>query len=67
MIHEPRLGITFHRAVEELKTILREEGSRDRQMKFNDIYVWVSVDSNANDIAIIYDLKAKLIKNGIKL
>jgi len=61
MIHEAEKGVNFYQAVNELKEILRKERSKYRQMKFNDIYVWVNVDSNTDDIATIYDLKRELL------
>lgn len=62
MIHETEPGVSFYDAVNKLKEILRKERSKDRQMKFNDIIVWVSEDSNTDDIATIYDLKRELLK-----
>lgn len=60
MIYEPDKDMAFYNAVRELKSILKQEGRKDRRMLFNGIYVIVSVDSNENDIATIYDLKRKL-------
>lgn len=60
MIYEPDKDMAFYNAVRELKSILKQEGHKYRQMLFNDIYVIVSVDSNPDDIATIYDLKHKL-------
>jgi hypothetical protein len=39
-MYEPEKGVNFYQAVNNLKDILLKEGSKDRQMKFNDIYVW---------------------------
>lgn len=60
MIYEPNKGIAFYDAVKELKTILKDSKSAYRMMLFNDIHVTVSVDSNPDDIATIYDLKHEI-------
>lgn len=60
LIYEPNKGTAFHYAVKELKQILKNENDSYRMIKFNDILVTVSHDSNINDICIIYDLKNRI-------
>lgn len=60
MIHEPEKGVMFYDAVKSLKQTLIKEKSSYREMLFNGIFVTVSIDSNPDDIATIYDLKHKL-------
>lgn len=60
MIYEPDKGVSFYDAVRTLKAILLIEKSLYRMMLFNGINVTVSVDSNVDDVATIYDLKHKI-------
>ncbi len=60
MIYEPDKGSSFYEAVKKLKQILFKENISYRQMLFNGIYITVSVNSNADDIAVIYDLKNRI-------
>lgn len=60
LIYEPSPGLMFVSAVRELKIILQRENQAYRMMKFNDILVTVSVDSNTDDLCTIYDLKRKI-------
>ncbi len=59
-MYEPEKGMNFYQAVKTLQGILEEQGSRDRQMNFNGIYLYVSADSNPDDLATIYDLKNEI-------
>lgn len=60
LIYEPNKGLMFISAVKELKKILYLENQLYRMMRFNDILVTVSVDSNTDDLCTIYDLKHKI-------
>lgn len=61
-MYEPDKGMSFHGAVKELQTRLKYEGQEYRIMKFNDILVTVSHDSNVDDLATIYELKRNLAR-----
>jgi hypothetical protein len=65
MIYEVEEGKPFFEAVDDLKRILKDSGSLYRMMQFKGIYVTVSVDSNLDDLATIYDLKKKLKDNNL--
>lgn len=60
LIYEPSPCLMFIQAVRELKTILQRENQAYKVMKFNDILIIVSVDSNIDDLCTIYDLKRKI-------
>ena len=60
LIYEPNKGLMFGNAVKELKEILQRENQTYRIMKFNDILVTVSFDSNIDDLCTIYTLKHKI-------
>ena len=60
LIYEPNKGLMFISAVKELKGILQRENQAYRMMRFNDILITVSVDSNTDDLCTIYDLKHKI-------
>lgn len=60
LIYEPNKGTSFYYAVKELKQILKHENNSYRMIKFNDILITVSHDSNIDDICVIYDLKHKI-------
>jgi hypothetical protein len=60
LIYEPSKGLMFVSAVNELKGVLQRENQAYRIMKFNDILVTVSVDSNTDDLCTIYNLKHKI-------
>lgn len=61
-MYEPEKGMNFYQAVKTLQEILRQDKSKYRIMIFNDINLTVSVDSNIDDLSIIYDLKRRLEK-----
>lgn len=61
-MYEAEKGMNFYQAVKTLQEILREKRSKYRIMVFNDINVTVSIDSNIDDLSIIYDLKRQLAK-----
>lgn len=60
LIYEPSKGLMFVSAVNELKGVLQRENQAYRMMRFNDILITVSVDSNTDDLCTIYDLKHKI-------
>jgi len=62
MIYEPLKGTNFRQAVRDLKELLTYEEKSYETLRFNDIDVTVSVDSNEDDIAVIYELKRQLNK-----
>ena len=62
MTYKPQKGVSFYQAIEEVKEIMFDKGVIEAELLFNDISVWVSRDSNENDMATIYDLKRKLFK-----
>ena len=65
MIYEPEKGVSFYDAVKDLKKLMVEKGRLNQHLLFNGIQIIVSVDSNPDDIATIYDLKHKLRQNNI--
>jgi hypothetical protein len=65
MTIEARKGSNIHDETKRVKNILKENGSRDGILVFNDIQLAVSSDSNPYDIATIYFLKHKLAQNGL--
>lgn len=65
MIYEPEEGTPFYQAIDDLKKILTASGSTYRTMSYKGIHVTVSVDSNSDDLATIYDLKKKLKDNNL--
>jgi hypothetical protein len=62
MIYEPSKGLHFYGAITECKTEAKRLGLDSMIMRFNGIDVRVSVDSNSDDLATIYDLKRQLKK-----
>jgi hypothetical protein len=60
MTIEARKGSNIHDETKRVKNILKENGSRDGILVFNDIQLTVSSNSNPNDIVTIYLLKHKL-------
>lgn len=64
-IYEPEKGIAFYTSVKDLKSELEKTGSAYAHLRFNEILVTVSKDSNPDDIATIYDLKNKLRRMGV--
>lgn len=54
---EPSKGANFYGAVKEAKALMNPEGCNYIDMKFNEISIRVSWDSNPDDLATIYDLK----------
>lgn len=65
MIFEPLKGVNFYGAVEECQKEIRKTGRNYMTLVFNEIHVTVSYDSNPDDLATIYDLKSKLVRNGL--
>ena len=59
MMYNPPQETSFYNAVDILKEQLRQSGSAYRMMNFKGIIVTVSVDSNPDDLATIYDLRKK--------
>ncbi len=68
MIYEAEKGMAFYDVVKECKKQLKNSNSTYKQILFNEIYVTVSIDSNDDDIATIYDLKReiKMLSRNIK-
>lgn len=60
MIYEPSKGVHFYGAISECKQEAKRLGLDTMILRFNDIDVRVSLDSNSDDLAIIYDLKRQL-------
>jgi len=56
----PEKGTSFHDAVRECKKEIVRTGRLYMMMTFNEINVTISIDSNPDDIATIYDLKHEL-------
>lgn len=50
--------VNFREAVEFVKEAARGSGYKYEVMKFKDILITVSVDSNIDDLAVIYNLRA---------
>lgn len=65
MIFEPQKGVSFYGALNECKAKIKATGREYMMMKFNDVEITVSIDSNHDDLATIYDLKRKLQQNSI--
>lgn len=63
MIFEADKGTQFYTAVSQCQAKIKSTGRKYMMMKFNDIEITVSDDSNHDDIATIYDLKYKLRQN----
>ena len=61
-MYEPDKGMSFYGAIKELQDLLKYEGQEYRIMKFNDILITVSHDSNIDDLSTIYELKRKLAR-----
>lgn len=59
-MYEPGKGVNFRQAVRDLKQILTDSNQDYKMLKFNDIIITVSKDSNEDDIVVIYDLKHEL-------
>ena len=56
----PSTNANFYQAVQECKDELKRKESLYMMMQFKDLSITVSVDSNPDDLATIYDLKKKL-------
>lgn len=65
MIFESPKGVNFYGAVEECQKEIRKTGRKYMTLVFNEIHVTVNYDSNPDDLATIYDLKSKLVRNGL--
>ena len=65
MTFEPQKGTNFYKAVEDCKKEMNSKGRPYIDMIFNDIEITVSKTSFPDDLARIYDLKCKLVRNGI--
>lgn len=70
-MYEPDKGITFRDAVKQLQDDIKWANFKDHEsptyktMNFNDISITVSMDSNVDDLAIIYELKRKIKQHNI--
>jgi len=65
MRFEPQKGTNFYHAVEDCKIEMINQGRLYMDMIFNDIEITVSKTSFPDDLAMIYDLKCKLVRNGL--
>jgi len=62
MIYEPLKGVNFYSAVNECKKETKRTGLDSMILRFNEIDVRVSLDSNSDDLATIYELRRQLKK-----
>lgn len=67
MIIEAEKGVSLHKAAEDLKDSLSEQNSY-LDLRFNDINIRVTKNSNTYDLLTIYDLKQTInrMKAGYK-
>lgn len=61
-MYEPEKELHFRAAVEKLQQILKSTNRLYEDMKFNGTSIRVSVDSNVDDLSIIYEQKRELLK-----
>jgi len=55
-VYVPLKGVSIYTAAHMAKEYLYQRDFKDGKLVFNDLMVPLSVDSNINDIAIIYNL-----------
>ena len=65
-MYEPAKGTNFWQATKECQSYLRKQAMENIVMVFNDIQVRVSIDSNLDDLQLIYNLKHLLSQNKIQ-
>lgn len=64
MIFEVSKGQHFYGGIIECKAEIKRSGRKYMIMRFNELDITVSHDSNSDDLATIYDLKHKLRQKG---